>query len=161
RYGLSASAYRKEPDGLRSLPLPLVVHWQFNHFLVVEGYGSGKVYLNDPAQGPYAISAKEFDEGFTGVALVFQPAADFQRGGPRFNLIKTLREQVRGSEKALLFVTLAALSLVIPGLLIPAFSQIFVDYYLARQMHDWLIPLLAGIALTAGLRGLLTWLKEY
>lgn len=161
KYGLSGKGYRKEPENLRSLPLPMIVHWQFNHFLVVEGFGKDKVYLNNPASGPYTVTAKEFDDSFTGVVLVLQKTPEFTRGGTKFNTIASLRSRLAGSQKALLFVVLAGLSLVVPGLIIPSFIRIFVDFYLVRQLKDWLFPLLIGMTLTAVLRGLLTYLREY
>ena len=161
KYGLSGKGYRKEPESLRSLPLPMIVHWQFNHFLVVEGFGKDKVYLNNPASGPYTVTAKEFDDSFTGVVLVLEKTAEFTRGGAKFNTIASLRTRLTGSQKALLYVVLAGLSLVVPGLIIPSFIRIFVDFYLVRQLKDWLFPLLIGMAFTAILRGLLTYLREY
>ncbi len=161
QYGLKPKAYRREPNNLQNLPLPLIVHWKFSHFLVVEGFGKDKVYLNDPAMGPYTVTTKEFDECFTGVVMSFEAGPDFARGGTSFSTLQALRNRLGGSGKALLYVVLAGLSLVIPGLLVPSFSRVFVDYYLARQFTSWLGPLLIGMALTAVIRAGLTWLREY
>ena len=71
-FGLKARAFKKEPEQLIELPLPLILHWNFNHFLVLEGYTKGKYYLNDPARGPRTVTKEEFDDSFTGFTLIFQ-----------------------------------------------------------------------------------------
>jgi NHLM bacteriocin system ABC transporter peptidase/ATP-binding protein len=158
-FGILAKGFRKEPDTLRALRLPLVVFWNFNHFLVVEGYGKDKVYLNDPASGPRVVSAEEFDQSFTGVALTFEPGPDFKKGGAKRSLVATLTPRLAGSRSALLYVVLTGLALVSLGLVIPIFSRIFVDEILVRG-QDWIQPLLIGMGLTAVLRAILTWLQQ-
>jgi len=159
-YGLVAKGFKKEPDSLRALPLPMIVFWEFNHFLVVEGFGRDRVYLNDPAGGPRAVSAQEFDRSFTGVVLTFEPGPDFVRAGERPNLLLSLKRRLAGSESALAYVVLAGLALVIPGLVIPTFSRVFVDSVLVGGLKSWIAPLLVGMALTACLRAALTWLQQ-
>lgn len=161
RYGLKARGFRKEPEALRDLPLPMIVFWNFNHFLVVEGFGKNKVYLNDPAAGPRVVSDQEFDQSFTGVVLTFEPGPDFTRGRPRPSVIAALRKRLQGSSAAITFVVLAGLALVVPGLIIPTFARIFVDGYLVGGLQSWVAPLLLGMVLTALMRGALTWLQAY
>ena len=161
QYGLVAKGYKKEPLSLRALPLPMIVFWNFNHFLVVEGFGKDRVYLNDPASGPRTVSDAEFDQAFTGVVLTFERGPHFVAGGTKPSLLAALQTRLAGSRTALAYVVLAGLALIIPGLVIPTFSQVFVDRYLVGGLHSWLAPLLAGIALTALLRAALTWLQQY
>ena len=159
-YGLKGKGFKMELAGLRRLPLPLVVFWNFNHFVVVEGFGEGVVYLNDPATGPRSVADVEFDECFTGVALAFEPGEDFVKGGERLNAVKSLKTRIPGIERALLYVVLASLGLAVPALLMPSFSRVFIDYYLIQKLNAWLWPLLAAMAVTAVLRCGLTWLQQ-
>jgi NHLM bacteriocin system ABC transporter peptidase/ATP-binding protein len=159
-YGMTAKGFRKEIAELDQMPLPMIVFWNFNHFLVVEGFGRNKVYLNDPALGPRTVTPQEFDEGFTGVVLTFEPDTVFERTGAKPGLIPALGSRLRGSKVALIYVILISLTLVIPGLLIPAFTQLFVDRVLVNG-QDWLVGILVALGLTAILRAVLTFLQQH
>jgi NHLM bacteriocin system ABC transporter peptidase/ATP-binding protein len=161
RYGLEGKAFKQEPAELRGLPAPFVVFWNFNHFLVVEGFGRDRVYVNDPASGRRTVSEEEFDESFTGIALRFAPGPEFQKAGRAYSPWTALRGRLRGSQVAIAFVVLAGLMLTVPGLLSPAFTRTFVDRYLVDGVHDWLPPLLEGMAATVVLLVALTWLQQY
>ena len=159
-YGLTAKGYRLEPESVKHMAMPVIVHWNFNHFLVVEGFHEDEVYLNDPASGPRVVSATEFDESFTGVVLTFEKGENYQKQGKKPKLISMLKQRLTGTQSALTFIVLVSLGLVIPGLLIPAFSRIFVDDYLVNGRTNWVLPLLAGMLLTALMRSALTWLQQ-
>jgi NHLM bacteriocin system ABC transporter peptidase/ATP-binding protein len=161
QYGLEAQAYRKEPHTLTQLHLPLIIHWKFSHFVVLEGFGKNKVYVNDPSSGPTTVSYEEFNQSFTGVTLELKPGPNFVRAGRPFSSWRTLRQRLQGSETALLYLVLAELSLVVPGLVVPGFSRVFVDYYLQGGSENWLGPLLLGVALTALISGLLLALRNH
>ena len=161
KYGLEAKGYSKELGELREFPFPMIVFWNFNHFVVLEGIKKGRAYLNDPATGPRVVSKEEFDESFTGVIMVFKPTDDFRKGGEKKSLIRSLRKRFVGGKMALIYVVLAGLFLVIPGLVIPIFTKIFVDHVLVERMEGWLQPLLLAMGIVALLRGALTWLQEH
>jgi NHLM bacteriocin system ABC transporter peptidase/ATP-binding protein len=160
-YGLIAKGYRKEPVAIKEMRLPAVIHWNFNHFLVLEGFDKGKVYLNDPGSGPRVITEEEFDQSFTGIVLTFEPGPDFVKSGAKPSMLSALKKRLEGSHAALTFVILVGLLLVVPGLIIPVFSRIFVDDILLGGKENWLIPLLLGMGFTALLRGILTWIQQY
>ena len=161
RYGLVARGYRREPSALGDLPLPMVVHWNFNHFVVLEGLRRGRVFLNDPAAGPRVVSFRDFDEAFTGVVLTFEPSPDFERGGIRRRLLSSLRPRLARSYAALAYVVGAGLLLVVPGLVVPTFSRVFVDDVLVRRAADLMKPLFLAMVLTIALLGALTWLQHH
>lgn len=159
-YGLIARGFRREPAALPDLPLPLVVHWNFNHFLVLEGFRRGRVFLNDPASGPRVVSPEEFDQAFTGVVLTFEPGPDFMRGGVRRRLLAALRPRLARSYPALAYVVGAGLLLVVPGLVAPSFSRLFVDDVLVRRAVELVKPLFLAMGVTVVATGVLTWLQR-
>ncbi|WP_392535971.1 NHLP family bacteriocin export ABC transporter peptidase/permease/ATPase subunit [Nostoc sp. C117] len=159
-YGMQAKGFKKQLAQLQQLPPPYIVFWNFNHFLVVEGFKKDWVYLNDPATGPRRVSFKEFDEAYTGVVLVMEPGPEFQRGGRKPSLIGALFDRLRGSWGAILYCFLAGFFLVIPGLVLPVFNQIFVDNILVENRTDWLRPLVLGMTITVIIQVLLTLLQR-
>ena len=159
-YGFDARGYRKEPAELRRMQMPVIVHWNFNHFLVVEGFGKRRVYLNDPANGPTSVTYEEFDRSFTGVVLTCVPTADYRPLGRRPSMWPSLARRLTGARKAMVFIALAGLALAIPGMAAPVFGMVFVDEVLVAGKVDWLPALLLGLACTAALRAVLTWLQR-
>lgn len=161
KYGLAAKGLKQEPQQLRSLPLPIIVHWNFNHFLVVEGFRGQKVYLNDPAAGPSTIPAEEFDQSFTGVALVFERTPEFRRGGERAGMLRPLARRLSGLVPALALVVLTGLALLLPGLVVPTFTKVFVDEVLVKGLSSWVRPLLILMGATAAILFGLTALQQH
>lgn len=159
-YGLVAKGFKKEPGDLRRLVPPMIVHWNFNHFLVVDGFRGGRVQLNDPASGPREVTEEELDQAFTGVVLTFEPGPDFRPGGVPPRLLPALGRRLAGSRAALLFALLTGLALVVPGLVVPVFSKVFIDRVLLESRTDWMPPLLLAMAIAALLLGALTWLQR-
>ena len=160
RYGMEAEGFKAEDlDQIKEISLPFIVFWNFNHFLVVEGFSKHWVFLNDPATGPRRVSWEEFDEGFTGVVLVMKPGQDFDRGGRKPSVILALSDRLRGSVRAILYCILAGFLLVLPGLAIPVFSQVFVDEILVENRTEWLRPLILGMIIATIFQGILTLLR--
>jgi len=159
RYGLVAKGYKKDPAGLAEFKPPYIVFWNFNHFLVVKGYGKGKVFLNDPAQGARSVTPEEFDQGFTGVVLVFEPGPEFQPGGRKPQPLRDVLGRLRESLPTMSYGLLAGGMLILPGLALPVFTQVFVDSVLVQGHQDWLRPLLIGMAIALVLTGALKTLE--
>jgi len=159
-YGLLAKGFKKEPAALRGMKPPMILHWNFNHFLVLEGIRSGRVYLNDPATGPRTVTEEELDQAFTGVVLTFVRAPEYVPGGEPPRLIIGLKKRLIGTRAALTFVLLAGLALVIPGLVTPVFSKVFIDSVLLENRRDWLPAILLGMGFAALATGVLTWLQQ-
>lgn len=161
QYGLHARAFKMEPDDLKQTVMPAIIFWEFNHFLVIEGFGRGRAYLNDPAYGRREVTDAEFDKSFSGIVLTFEKTPAFQRGGRRPGIVKGLAKRFKSVHGAVTFCVLAGLGLVIPGLAVPTFAKVFVDDILIGRFQNWLVPLLLGMAATAVIRAALTSLQQY
>jgi NHLM bacteriocin system ABC transporter peptidase/ATP-binding protein len=161
QYGLKGRGFKKEPEELRAMPLPVIVFWNFDHFLVVEGFRGNKVYLNDPASGPRVVSYEEFDYSFTGVVLTFEKTSEFRRGGKKQTLLNLLKKRLPGSRMALTYVILATLALVLPNIVTAAFSRVYIDNIFVEGMRHWLRPLLVAMALTACFKAVCSYLQQH
>ncbi len=161
RFGLVADGFKVELEAARQLPVPFIAFWAFNHFVVVEGIGRDTVYINDPAVGRMTIRWSEFDRNFTGVALTFSPGPDFASGGEAPSVVAGLKRRFAESQSAIIFIALISLTMVVPGILVPNFTKLFVDYYLTKKYTDWLVPLLGGMAGVAFFQSALTVLQHY
>jgi NHLM bacteriocin system ABC transporter peptidase/ATP-binding protein len=160
-FGMVGKGYKKEPEALRAMTLPLIVFWNFNHFLVVESFRDGRVYLNDPAAGRRSVSDEEFDQSFTGVVLSISPGPDYRPGGERPSVLRALARRFSGGGSAIAFLVVCGLALVIPGMVIPVFSRVFIDEILVSQRESWLKPLIMGMALTGVLRAAIKAFEQY
>ncbi|MBE3074910.1 MAG: NHLP family bacteriocin export ABC transporter peptidase/permease/ATPase, partial [Actinobacteria bacterium] len=158
--GLEGGGWRLDVPELRQRKPPFIVFWKFSHFLVVEGFGRNRVFVNDPSSGPRWVTDDEFDEAYTGIALLFEPSPDFEKGGRAPSLAAALRPRLATSHAGLVFVILAGLALVIPALVTPVFTQVFVDGYLGQGTASWVVPLLGIMLATAAVVAFLTWLQQ-
>jgi len=160
RFGLEAKGFRKEPDNLNELPMPCIIHWNFNHFVVLEGIDKKRAYINDPAVGRRTVDLAEFDSSFTGVVLAMEPGQDFRATGRKPAVFPVLARELAHSRSAVFLLLAISVALVVPGIVIPAFGKIFVDDILVRNLRGWFAPLLIGMAVTAASRALITALQQ-
>lgn len=160
RYGCEAKGMRLEPAAALKLAMPFIAHWNFNHFLVVEGARGNAVFLNDPATGPRRVTMAEFDAAFTGIALIVTPGPEFRRDARPAGTLRQFLPLLRQAGSAVPLSVLVSLLLIVPGLLIPAFTKIFVDDVLIHEKTDWLRPLIAIMIATALVYGALSWVQQ-
>jgi NHLM bacteriocin system ABC transporter peptidase/ATP-binding protein len=161
KYGLDAKGFKFELDNLMDITYPAILFWNANHFVVLEGFKRGKVYLMDPGPGPRCLTMEELDASFSGVALTFEKGENFKPGGESRAMSAALRRRLVGSELALLFVMFCGLFLVVPGLVIPTFNRFFVDEFLVYGRTNILQPLLLAMGVTVFINVALKWLQEY
>src|ERR1700722_15532019 len=146
RFGLAARGVKKEPEALRSMTMPCIIHWNFNHFVVLEGFRRKRAYINDPNAARRKFSMAEFDAAFTGVVLTMTPTSEFKKVGRKPSMLRILRRELMGSKGTVPLLLAVSAALVVPGILIPSFSKIFVDNILIERIDGWFVPLLIGMA---------------
>ena len=157
-YGLAAQGFRCEVDALRSeMTYPCIIHWNFNHFVVLDGFKGKYAYINDPARGEVKVSMDEFDRSFTGVCLQFAPGPDFKPGGRRKSTIDFARNRLRGVGAAVAFVILTTVIGYLFGLINPIFSRFFMDRLLTGENRELLMPFLGLMALLGAAQVTIAW----
>ena len=159
-YALEARGRRVSLTDLAQLPCPFIIHWAFHHFVVVEGFARNGVYVNDPGFGPRWIAWEEFSRNYTGVLLDLRPGPNFQKGGRRPPVWRLAWEPLARSWPAVTYCTLAGLLLVVPGLAVPVFSQVFIDALLLENRVNWLRPFLLGMTVVLLLQAALQYLQK-
>ncbi len=135
RYGLECNGLSLRAHQLQKLQLPLIVFWQFSHFVVVEGLDSDYFYLNDPATGRRRLSAAEFTRGYSGIALRFKRSADFKPGGERPGLWAQLSSLLAGEWSVLTGAIACTFMLTLLALVVPVSLGVFVDDVLENRGH--------------------------
>lgn len=159
--GFEAKGLRVGVDSLGRVPVPAIVFVNMNHFMVLEGVSQGRVHLNDPAGGQLSLSKDEFRRIYSGIALVFRPTPAFRPVGTPPTIIRPLLEWLAGAHPAFAFTVLCGLTLVIPGVVLPSFSRIFVDQYIVEGQVDWLEWLLAAMVAIVLAHAVLAWARGW
>lgn len=158
-YGLRALGLKRELEQLTTLPLPAILHWEFNHFVVLERLSRRAAWIVDPAKGRLRVARKQLGASYTGVALVFEPSEQLVRRPRRSGSLARYFAVLAGERRAIGFVVLAALMLQLLGLLAPASVQVAIDHVIKPQRDAWLAPMVLALVVALGLRHALEWLR--
>ncbi len=149
-YGMEAKGYRFEPETLKQEGVfPCIIHWDFNHFVVCNGFKGNKVYINDPARGFVKVSMEEFDRSFTGIVLMMEPTEKFEKGGKRKSVFAFALKRLKGSNAAIMFVALTTAISYLFSIINPVMSQIFIDRLLSGRNPEWLVPFIIAMSCLA------------
>lgn len=159
-YGLSAKGYRYEPEVLKKEGrFPCIIHWNFNHFVVLNGFRGNKAVLNDPAKGTYTVPMSTFDESFTGICLILEPNENFIPEGKPQSMLAYAKKRLVGAGAAIVFVILTAVITSLLGIITPAFSRIFLDRLLTGENPDWLMPFTLALAGISVVQLVVAWIQ--
>ena len=149
KFGLEVHGYRKDLDGLFEMPVPCIIHWNFNHFVVWEGRKGNYCYINDPAMGRRKLTVQDIDDCFTGVVMTFALTENFTKSKKQETMLDLIRQRLKGQKGAIAALIVLGLFLVVPGIVTPVFSQVFIDDILLGGNDDWVSVLLAVMLGTA------------
>ena len=160
-YGFSVKAFRMSPEAIRTQgKYPCIIHWNMNHFVVLNGFRGKWVYLNDPARGHIRVSWEEFDKAFTGITLIPVPGEDFEPGGRRRSTVAFALSRLKGTGTAALFVVITTAIAYLFGIANSVTARIFIDRLLSGTNPDWLYPFLSVLFLLALMQILVAWVQE-
>ena len=157
--GCECHGYRWSADTLREQDYPLIIHWEFNHFVVLEGIHKDTVYLNDPAVGRRTVAWADFRTSYTGVTLSFEPTEEFQPAGHRYNIFWAVAQKLKEDKWAVLFVLLLGLCMLIPNLASPIFQQVFLDDILTKKHPEWATNFFIAMTASFVICGVMNWMR--
>lgn len=140
-YGLEAKGFKLEPSQLiENGQYPCIVHWNFDHFVVINGIKNNKVYINDPAKGSFVTTLQEFDEAFTGICLMFEPLDSFEPSGSKKSVVEFAAKRLYGKKSSILFMVLSCFVTAILSLITVGFSRVYLDRIITGDSPDWVRP---------------------
>ena len=157
-YGFDVKAYSMSPESIREKgKYPCIIHWNMNHFVVLNGFRGKNVYINDPARGTVKVTWDEFDKSFTGVVLIPTPSDKFEPGGKRRSTLDFARKRLVGTGAAIAFVMLTTAISYLFGIANSVTSRIFMDRLLTGINRDWLYPFISVLILLAVIQIIIAW----
>ena len=148
KFGLEAKGYKKGLDSLLECPGPCIIHWNFNHFVVWEGVEGKYAYINDPAMGRRKLTIEEVDDCYTGITLVFSVTDNFEKSKRKRTLLSFIKKRLTGQMAPIVALFTIGLCMVVPGMVVPIFSQFFIDEILLGTHDDWMSAFLAVMGFT-------------
>lgn len=142
-YNLQAKGYRVLLDKIADLKAPLILFWEFNHFVVYEGQSKdgASFYLNDPAIGHRIIDRETFERAYTGIALEFKITPEFKTNAKPKGVFSSIAVLLAEMRDLLWLVMCGGVLLALPGLAIPILMQTFVDSVLIDK-SNWLLAII-------------------
>ena len=160
-YGFEAQGYRCELDSVREeMSYPCIIHWNFNHFVVLDGFRGNYAYINDPARGEVKVTMEEFDRSFTGIVLDIRPGESFVPGGKPKSTLEFARRRLSGAGPAVAFVLLSSVIGYLFGIINPVFSGFFMDRLLTGENRELLLPFIGLMSVFALAQVATAWVQN-
>jgi HlyB family type I secretion system ABC transporter len=162
-FGMRVRAISLPRSEFNHVMLPAIVHWEFNHFLVVERWTPNYVIVVDPAGGRKKLTSEEFDNGFTGIVITMEPGVNFSRQSiPSPVSLRTLIAQaIRQAPGAVIQVVSASMVLQIFGLALPLMNKLVLDQIVPLRLMGVMDVLGLGLIMILLSQGITTLLREW
>ncbi|MCR4901513.1 MAG: NHLP family bacteriocin export ABC transporter peptidase/permease/ATPase subunit [Butyrivibrio sp.] len=159
-YGFDAGGYKYEVDSIKEMgKFPCIIHWNFNHFVVLDGFKKNKAVINDPARGVVEVPMDEFDESFTGICLQIEPGENFVPSGEKPSTVEFAAKRLKGAGTAVFFVALTTVVSYFFGVINPVASQVFIDMILTGARSVWLMPFIVMLIIFAMVQLITAWIN--
>ncbi|MGI6220838.1 MAG: NHLP family bacteriocin export ABC transporter peptidase/permease/ATPase subunit [Coriobacteriales bacterium] len=141
-YGLNAKGMTFSTEALREKgTFPCIVFWNFNHFVVLDGFKGNNAYINDPARGQVKVPIDQFEDSFTGIVLVFEKTDAFEEGGEKPDTLRYARRRLDGLAPAIAFIMLTAAITSLVAVVNTSLGSVFMDRILTGDNPTWIGPL--------------------
>ena len=159
-YGLESDGYSMGIEAVRTkATYPCIIHWNYNHFVVLCGFRGNKAIIADPAHGLLKVPMNVFDRSFTGICIQFAPGETFEPDGKPKSTIGFAKRRLEGAWVAVAFVMLTTLISALFGVINPAMTRVFYDYLLTGEQPNWLYPFIGVMAALAFLQLIIQWVN--
>lgn len=161
KYDLIANGYRLTLNQLQQkIKTPCILHWNFNHFVVLKGFKKNVALINDPAFGEYSINLDDFKKSFTGICLTFCPSKKFKPTNEKPTALKIVTERLKKSPKTILFISITSIITFMIGILNPTLQKILIDRVLTNKNENYIFFLTTILAVLGILNILNEWVKN-
>ncbi len=159
-YGLTAKGYRFEPEALvENGEFPCIIHWEFNHFVVLKGFKGNKAYINDPGRGSIVMSMEDFDKGFTGICIMFEPGENFEPSGKPKSMFSFAKKRLKGAGTAVAFVFFTMIIADLIQMIAPGLERVMMDYMLSGTNPQFVIPFISFFSLFIIVQLIVAWIN--
>ena len=159
-YGFKAKGYRCEVSAIKNkVSYPCIIHWNFNHFVVLDGFKGDTAYINDPARGEVKVPMEEFDRSFTGICIQIEPGEDFVPSGKPKSTFEFARKRLIGAGTAVVFLLISTVIGYLFGIINPVFSRFFMDRLLTGENRELLMPFIGLMSLFALVQVIVAWVQ--
>lgn len=159
KFGLISKGFKVPLENLKKAPMPCIIHWNFNHFIVLEKVTDTYARINDPAAGHRKITLKELDDAYTGIVLTFEPGPDFKENRLPSGIADIFKDRLGMDKEAVTYMLLTGLLLMAPGLMTPILSQKFIDNVFSSST-SYILSLVLCIGIVYAFQAVFTYYRS-